>query len=52
MDCNCYVKRLGAEALFTLHYGAHNPRCPVYRASGDEVDRKWDDIFRAKNERP
>ena len=38
MDCNCYVGRLGDEALFTLHYGAHNPSCPVYRVSLDPVD--------------
>ncbi|KKK86849.1 hypothetical protein LCGC14_2759090, partial [marine sediment metagenome] len=28
----------------------HNPTCPWYRESGDIVDRKYDELFRAEHE--
>jgi hypothetical protein len=46
MECKCYVSRLSREAQFCLHYGAHNPACPVYRESRDPVDRKYDNLYR------
>jgi hypothetical protein len=46
VNCNCYVGRLGAEALFTLRHGAHNPSCPTYRVSKDPVDRANDEDTR------
>lgn len=48
--CNCYVQHLDEETRYVLHNGAHNPQCPWYKRSGDSVDRKWDDIFRAEHE--
>lgn len=30
----------------SLHYGAHNPGCNVYRVSGDDVDREHDELNR------
>ena len=44
--CNCYVQTLSAEDQFCLHYGAHDPKCPVYRVSFDPVDRKHDEDIR------
>lgn len=48
--CKCYVRHLTEEVVFGLHYGAHNPRCPVYRVSLDPVDRAHDEGFRAQAE--
>jgi hypothetical protein len=45
--CKCYVRYLDAETRFVLRYGAHNPDCPQYRESGDQVDRMIDADFRA-----
>ncbi|KKL56564.1 hypothetical protein LCGC14_2244100 [marine sediment metagenome] len=49
-DCSCYVQHLDAQTRYVLHNGAHNPKCPWYRESGDIVDRKYDDLFRAEHE--
>ena len=48
--CKCYVRYLTEEIAFGLHYGAHNPACPAYRASLDPVDRAHDDDFRDRVE--
>ena len=45
--CNCYVRYLPEVIRFGLHYGAHNPTCPKYRVSRDQVDRANDEAFRA-----
>lgn len=45
--CNCYVRYLSELDRFTLRNGAHDPLCPVYRRSGDPVDRAKDDAYRA-----
>lgn len=47
MKCTCYASKLDDETRFTLRYGAHNPRCPAYRESGDPVDNMHDADFRA-----
>ena len=46
MTCNCYVKRLTEYQRFVIRYGAHDVSCPVYRESGDELDRKRDIAIR------
>ncbi|KKK71834.1 hypothetical protein LCGC14_1303020, partial [marine sediment metagenome] len=46
-SCTCYVRHLDARTRYVLHNGAHNPTCPWYRESGDIVDRKYDELFRA-----
>ena len=48
--CNCYVRYLQEEVRFGLHFGAHNPKCPVYQESLDPVDRLNDVIFRSETE--
>ena len=48
--CGCYVQHLGAETRFSLHHGAHNPTCPLYRVRLDPVDRAHDEAFRARVE--
>ena len=40
--CNCYVGHLAEIDQMELRYGAHLPKCPVYRESGDPVDREND----------
>ena len=50
VNCNCYAQRLPPVVQFGLHFGAHNPHCPVYRPSRDAVDAKWDAAFRARHE--
>lgn len=47
MTCNCYVRFLSELERFALRYGVHNTLCPVYRRSGDPVDRAKDDAYRA-----
>ena len=42
MKCNCYVRILAPIDIFTLRYGAHGLNCPVYRESGDPVDKLKD----------
>jgi len=49
-SCTCYVRHLDARTRYVLHNGAHNPTCPWYRESGDIVDRKYDELFRAEHE--
>jgi len=46
--CNCYVAALPDIDRFTLRYGAHGLDCPVYRESGDPVDRLKDEETRAR----
>ena len=48
--CTCYVRHLREDVQFGLHYGAHNPTCPLYRVSRDPVDRANDDDFRREVE--
>ena len=50
--CRCYVRFLNDETRFSLHWGAHNPTCPVYRVSLDPVDRANDEEFRRQAEIP
>jgi len=45
-NCNCYVKGLPEQTQFSLHYGAHDVRCPAYRVSLDPVDAAKDFAFR------
>ncbi len=44
--CKCYVRHLDAETQYVLHWGAHNPACPVYHRSLDPVDHLHDEDFR------
>ena len=48
MTCHCYVSGLPADEQMSLHYGAHEPSCPVYRVSLDPVDREMDEEIRAR----
>lgn len=48
--CNCWVRARPPEEQFGLRWGAHNPHCPVYRASLDPVDRKHDEEARVAGE--
>lgn len=50
LGCNCYVALLDDETQFCLRWGAHNPRCLVYRESGDPVDRMKDQDYRKCHE--
>ena len=49
-DCDCYARQLSPLTQFTMHYGAHNPTCPVFKISRDPVDAKWDIEFRVQHE--
>ena len=49
-DCDCYARHLAPLTQFTMHYGAHNPSCPVFKVSRDPVDAKWDIEFRNEHE--
>ena len=49
--CDCYVADLPKQTQMELHYGAHNPDCPVYRVSQDPVDFENDEYFRSTHER-
>jgi len=40
--CTCWVSRADEETQFCARYGAHSRSCPVFRESGDPVDREWD----------
>lgn len=40
--CRCYVRDLPPEESFAIRDGAHAVDCPVYRPSGDPVDRVKD----------
>ena len=44
--CVCYVSQQTPEVRYSLRYGAHDPLCPVYRESGDPVDRAEDAEYR------
>lgn len=46
--CDCYVATLSPEDRFGLRYGAHALECPIYRVSGDPVDRAKDERIRAR----
>ena len=46
-NCTCYVQTLDPAAKFGTRWGAHNPACPVYRESGDYLDKIRDDEHRA-----
>lgn len=46
MVCNCYVQHLSDYLQFVTRYGAHELSCPVYRESGDIVDRHHDEYQR------
>lgn len=48
--CSCYVRHLREGIRFGLHYGVHNPTCPVYRVSRDPVDCVNDAAFREEVE--
>jgi hypothetical protein len=48
--CTCYVQELPPVVQFGLHFGAHNVGCPVYRVSGDIVDKQKDIEFREAHE--
>jgi hypothetical protein len=48
--CNCYVATLDPATKFVLRWGAHNPACPVYRESGDYLDKIRDGEARARLE--
>ena len=50
--CNCYVMYLGPEAQFCLRFGAHALSCPVYRESGDPVDKRADELIRIVHTAP
>ena len=47
-NCACYVQTLDPAAKFSTRYGAHNPACPIYRESGDYLDKMRDSEARAK----
>ena len=49
VKCNCYVRELSEYDKFVTRYGAHSLDCPVYRESGDIVDRKYDENFRLRH---
>ena len=51
MHCNCYVKGLPEYDRFVIRYGAHSLDCPVYRESGDILDRQRDIEIRRRNTR-
>jgi len=43
IECDCRIgEKATPEELFSLHYGAHEEACSLYRRSGDPVDHKWD----------
>ena len=44
--CDCYVDRLPEVMAYALHNGAHEKTCPVFRVSGDPVDRIKDESIR------
>ena len=46
-NCTCYVQTLDPAAKFGTRWGAHNPTCPVYRESGDYLDKIRDGEHRA-----
>ena len=47
-NCTCYVQTLDPGTQFVLRWGAHNPACPIYRESGDYLDKMRDGEHRAK----
>jgi hypothetical protein len=47
-NCACYVQTLDPGTQFVLRWGAHNPACPIYRESGDYLDKMRDSEARAK----
>ena len=49
--CKCYVRGLSPEVQFCLRWGAHSTHCPIYRPSGDPVDRIKDETYRREHER-
>ena len=49
-DCRCYIKRMADEVIFSAHWGAHNPECPLYSVSRDPVDNLHDMEFREQFE--
>ncbi len=49
-DCNCWVASEDKEAWFIARRGVHNVTCPIYRKSGDPVDRKHDERIRRLGE--
>jgi len=49
-DCRCYVRDLPDVMRFGLRYGAHAPKCPMYRPSRDPLDRLEDTYYRIKTD--
>lgn len=50
--CRCYARFLTPDVQFYLRYGSHALDCPLYRPSGDPVDRAADEEFRAAAQFP
>ena len=48
--CRCYAQFLPPVVQFSMHFGAHNEACPVYRVSRDPVDAQYDIEFREAHE--
>jgi len=44
--CECWVSRAPRSVQFRTRYGAHDTHCPLYRESGDPVDRAHDKEMR------
>lgn len=50
MECNCWVSLRPAEEAYGIRYGAHATTCPVFRESGDPVDRAYDTALRNEHQ--
>jgi hypothetical protein len=49
--CNCWVRDRPAEERFSIRYGAHDVRCPVWAPSLDPVDAANDAELRLRLDR-
>lgn len=52
LSCSCYVLRLPQDVQMSLHYGAHERHCHVYRPSTDPVDAMHDQDIRRRYTQP
>lgn len=42
VNCVCWVSFQPLDVQFCVRWGAHSVYCPIYRPSGDPVDRATD----------
>jgi hypothetical protein len=49
--CNCWVRDRPAEERFSIRYGAHDVRCPMWAPSQDPVDAANDAELRLRLDR-